>query len=347
MLKPEEIQAHEAFAAPGEGKQIRARDKWYHAIELAPGIYSPGKTRRPVALTRELLRHVDVESGGAEGAGARCLDIGLQEGMVTILLERRGGSEVVGYDRAFAEGRLDLVQRALDTKFELIGDMKLQDLPQALRKRDTDPFDVVVFSGVLYHMIDPLGGLAVVRSLVRDGGICLVETAVAFADTVAMHFNALGHFTPGGGVRKEKAAGEPQGMMPGSLSCFWYITPRCLDYVLRFLRFEPLDMVYLDVNDGADGSMAEGRVAVACRAVTESPHAPEDEWLANDRHPGLSEFVDWRHVASELPEVGYANAREGLVRGPAGTVDLQASIEATEPFPVTGDQARLAIDTKY
>ena len=136
-------------------------------------------------------------------------------------------------------------------------------------------------------------------------------------------------------------------MMPGSLSCYWYITPPCLDYVLRFLRFEPLDMVYLEVNDGEDGSQAEGRVAVACRAVAESPREPDDEWLASDRHPGLSEFVDWTRVESDLPEVGYSLDREGLVRGPTGAVDLQASIEATKAFPVSKEQARLALDTKY
>jgi hypothetical protein len=45
-----------------------------------------------VGLTRRLLHKIEIESG------ARCLDIGAQEGLVSILLGRRGG-EVVAYDR--------------------------------------------------------------------------------------------------------------------------------------------------------------------------------------------------------------------------------------------------------
>ncbi len=336
-MRPREIRNHKAFGG-----------NWFHAIELAPDLYSRKPRREPVGLTRALLRRTDVESGGVAGGGARCLDVGLQEGLVTLLLERRGAAEVLGYDMLLRSDRLDLVKEALGADFGLIGGMSLADLPPAMIAAGHDPFDVVVFSGVLYHMFDPLTGLAVVRGLVRDGGICLVETATVLDDSATMYFNSHGMFTAGG-RRSGGEHGRPEGMMPGAATCFWYMTPRCLDYLLRMLRFEPLDLVYFNTADAIEGKPPEARVAVACRAVGEPLSEPDDEWIdaAHQYRRRFAEFLDWDRVSSDAPEVGYEATREELVRGGAGTVDLHASIEATEPFGVEIAHSRLPIGAKY
>ena len=337
-MKPNEIRNDKAFDTD-----------WFHAIELAPEVYPARNPRRPpVALTRELLRSTDVESGGVDGGGARCLDVGLQEGLVSILMERRGAASVLGYDLMLRAKRLDLVKRALETKFDLIGGMALAELPEAMVEAGHDPFDVVVFSGVIYHMFDPLTGLAVVRGLVRDGGICLVESATVLEDTATMHFNSFGRFTAGGRMSRGKRP-RIEGMQPGSATCYWYVTPRCLDYVLRMLRFEPLDVVYFETAGEIDGKPPEARVAVACRAVSEPLAEPGDEWIpaAHEFQGRFNEFLDWDRVASDAPEVGYDDSREGLVRGDAGSIDVHASVEATEPFPVERAPSRLELGAKY
>ena len=218
---------------------------------------------------------------------------------MTILLERRGAAEVVGYDRLLRRPRLALVQRALGAGFELVGGFKLQDLPEALGDRPA--FDVVVFSGVMYHMFDPFGGLATVRGLVRDGGICVVETTIVFDDSEAMHFNTAGRFTP---------------------FALWFVTPRLLDYLLRFLRLKPIDVVHLGVpatprrglrhllagrRDGDGAPPAQGRIAVACRAMADPVAVGGDEWIggAGIHDLDFAEFLDWDAVASDAGEVGY------------------------------------------
>lgn len=314
-MNPDQIRSHKAFDT-----------RWYYRLELAPGLYTPGQDRPPVAQTRELLRRVDVESGGTDGGGARCLDVGIQEGLVTILLERRGAAEVVGYDRTFRKGRLALTRRALGARFEMVGGMKLQDLPAALAEAGHGPFDVVIFSGVLYHMFDPLSGLAVVRGLVRNGGICIVETTVAFDDSDVMYFNRAGRFTAG---------------------AYWFVTPRCLDYLLRLLRFEPLDVVYQEIDHDDGDAPEQGRIAVACRAVAEPVAEPGDEYIARAKDINLAEFMDLEAIASDAPEVRYDGSRPNLVTGEAGSVDLQASIEATEPLAAKPEQARLTLEAKY
>src|SRR3954453_12132788 len=55
-VDPEQIQNTPAFD-----------QRWYYRLELAPGLYTPGRDHRAVAQTRELLRHVDVATGGADG----------------------------------------------------------------------------------------------------------------------------------------------------------------------------------------------------------------------------------------------------------------------------------------
>jgi SAM-dependent methyltransferase len=330
-VNPEKIRSHKAF-----------EKRWYYRIELAPGLYTPGNNRRPVALTRELLRRVDIESGGAGGGGARCLDVGIQEGLVTILIARRGASEVVAYDRALRMDQLSLAQRALGVDFDLIGDVKLQDLPRALAAHDRDPFDVVVFSGVLYHMFDPLGGLAVVRGMVREGGICLIETSVAVEDSYSMHFNHRGRFTPGASPRFKPSSAA-------SRSTFWLITPRCLDYLLRFLRLKPIDLVCLPVSDALDGKPAQARLAVACRAVAEAVAEPGDEWISESQQQKgrFAEFLDWDAVASAAAPIGYDDSRDGLVRSAGGSVDLHESIEAAEPLSIEREQTCLTLDARF
>lgn len=54
----------------------------------------------------------------------------------------------------------------------------MHELLAATKVRGQGPFDVVVFAGVLYHMIDPLAGMAIARSFLREGGIAVLETSV-------------------------------------------------------------------------------------------------------------------------------------------------------------------------
>src|SRR3954447_8947936 len=102
-MKPAEVRRHPGFEQP-----------WYYTVELAPGVFTDGRDRPNVALTRSLLRKVEIRPG------IRCLDVGAEEGLVSILLERRG-ADVVAYDRVFSEERLGLVRDALKTRFELVG----------------------------------------------------------------------------------------------------------------------------------------------------------------------------------------------------------------------------------
>src|SRR5436190_2238578 len=69
--------------------RVEALPAWYHTIELAPGVVTPGYfDLRPIV---DDLPWPDVR-------GKRCLDVGTFDGFLAFELERRGAAEVVALD---------------------------------------------------------------------------------------------------------------------------------------------------------------------------------------------------------------------------------------------------------
>src|SRR5438477_10034130 len=79
------------MTAPGLAARVAACPFWYHTMELAPGVVTPGWfDLRPVV---ERMPWPDV-------SGRRCLDVGTADGFLAFELERRGAAEVVTTDIA-------------------------------------------------------------------------------------------------------------------------------------------------------------------------------------------------------------------------------------------------------
>ncbi len=150
--------------------------RWYHSIELAPGIVTPGLFDLRLIVDR--LPWPDVR-------GKRCLDVGTSDGFLAFELERRGASEVVAVDIPSHEqwdweahiadlgpaylrevsgpsiGEGFRVGRALLGSSVRLERASVYDLsPQALGR-----FEVVVCGSLLLHLRDPLRALAAIRSV--------------------------------------------------------------------------------------------------------------------------------------------------------------------------------------
>ncbi len=63
---------------------------WYHTLELAPGVVTPGWF--------DTAKVVEAIGFPASLAGKRCLDIGTFDGFWAFEMERRGAAEVVAVD---------------------------------------------------------------------------------------------------------------------------------------------------------------------------------------------------------------------------------------------------------
>ena len=153
---------------------------WWHTIEVAPGVVTPGGwDLRPTAAALPWPGPL---------AGLRCLDIGTMDGFWAFELERRGAGEVVATDVLDA-ARLDRFpaerrqphrrdsERNFALAAELLGsrvalrDLSVYDLDPA----DVGEFDVIVMGYVLQMLRDPLRALEAVRR-VCSGHLLLLDT---------------------------------------------------------------------------------------------------------------------------------------------------------------------------
>jgi len=158
--------------------------QWYHTIELAPGVVTPGWLD-----TRKIADQVPFP---ASLAGKRCLDVATFNGFWAFEMERRGASEVVGIDvldpadwdwpdgsdpetiavlaERQAGGRgFEIAKRALGSAVERL-ERNVFDLDPA----DLGMFDVVYVGSLLVHLRDPVTALERVRS-VCDGTLVVVD----------------------------------------------------------------------------------------------------------------------------------------------------------------------------
>jgi tRNA (mo5U34)-methyltransferase len=146
---------------------------WWHRIDLGQGIITPGADDSPSKLAGVGMPD--------DLSGKTVLDIGAWDGFFSFEAERRGASVTASDYYAWNNNGIpsrvgfDLAKRALGSKAKELFS-KVEDLPN----HKLEPFDVVLFLGVLYHAPDPLGYLRIVRSLTK--GLAIIETHVDLLD---------------------------------------------------------------------------------------------------------------------------------------------------------------------
>jgi tRNA (mo5U34)-methyltransferase len=166
---------------------IAEHEFWYHTIDVADGVTTPGWFDLRHALDR--LPWPDVK-------GKRCLDIGTFDGFFAFELERRGAAEVLAVD--IEDHRLwDWPADARPGAVDIDRDVAFRGPPKGAGFRllaeamdssvewrpisiyDLDPttvgrFDVVVCGSLLLHLRDPVRALEAVHS-VCDGWLLSSE----------------------------------------------------------------------------------------------------------------------------------------------------------------------------
>jgi tRNA (mo5U34)-methyltransferase len=158
--------------------------QWYHTIELAPGVVTPGWFD-----TRKIVPQLPFP---ASLAGARCLDVATFDGFWAFEMERRGADQVVAIDlldpaeadwpvnsspavmeaigeRKRAGHGFETAHAALGSSVERI-EMSVYDLDPAA----VGQFDLVYVGSLLIHLRDPVRALERVRA-VCGGRLLLVD----------------------------------------------------------------------------------------------------------------------------------------------------------------------------
>jgi tRNA (mo5U34)-methyltransferase len=171
---------------PATAREAVARNPlWYHTIDVAPGVWTPGVFD---------LRSVVGRLPWPDVRGKRCLDVGTYDGFLAFELERRGAAEVVATDisdHAEWDHEVRLGGQSTELLEEIAGekgagfDIAHDLLDSSVVKREINAydlsidavgeFDVVVCGSLLLHLRDPLRALAAIRGVCRESFMSLEQ----------------------------------------------------------------------------------------------------------------------------------------------------------------------------
>jgi len=190
------------MSPPGEtddGLEDRVSQiEWYHTLELAPGVVTPGWfDTRSVTGKCGLPARLD---------GKRCLDVGTFDGFWAFEMERRGAAEVLAVDvldprrwdwpvnsppealeaLASRKGRgegFEIARRALGLKVQRL-ELSVYDLDPGQVGR----FDFVYVGSLLLHLRDPI------RAIERVAAVCGGDAL--FVDAIDLSLTLLSGWRP-------------------------------------------------------------------------------------------------------------------------------------------------------
>lgn len=147
-------------------QRIQQHGRWFHEIELAPGIVTPGEDSNRMKLP--ILERLGLPQ---DCRGLRVLDIGCSDGYFSFEMERRG-AEVMAMDFVPADYTgFEVARTILGSEVEYrMGNV------YGLDPETVGQFDLVLFLGVLYHLRKPLVALDAIRSVLKPGGRLFLAT---------------------------------------------------------------------------------------------------------------------------------------------------------------------------
>lgn len=199
---------------------------WWHSIELRPGVVTPG-SKTPQAMAEEIGNTFN----GIDLNGKSVLDIGAWNGAFSIEAKRRGAKRVVALDRpasvipdARASLRFAIEASGLDIE-TADGDMDDIHALEGLGK-----FDIVLFLGVFYHLIDPIQALKQIFAATSD--LMIMETHV---EKTPEQRPAM-VFYPG-----SEASNDP--------SNWWGPNVQCVEPLLKTIGFRRVENIFPTFRD--------------------------------------------------------------------------------------------------
>lgn len=239
-------------------------EKWYYSVELEPGRFTKGFDFKNIASARKALDAVNVK-------GHTVLDLSTMEGMFATLLAKRG-SIVTATDTIDSSKRVEMLKRAHKVDFRYMPHVPLDDQATFMFRYQTSNsyspmkplkasmaspygYDVVLSSGVMYHVLSPLHYILQLRKMVKLGGCVVIETACAINDEIEMHHDFRADSFVFGG------------------SCSWFISTGALDLFLRACFLEPLGFTYVRSQTKSDLNVI--RLGLVARAVDTRPFQPD------------------------------------------------------------------------
>jgi len=195
---------------------------WFHSIDLGNGIVTPG-AKSPAVHGIERAAFFDP----VELTGRSVIDIGAWNGIYSFEAKRRGAARVLATDHlAWNHSQLrgreafDLARTTLGIDLEV----KDIDLPD-LTPDSVGTFDVVLFLGVFYHLLEPVAALRRIAKLARE--VLIVES---YCDALQVDRPAMIMY--------------PGAELNNDASNWWGPNPACMVALLKECGFAKVDAVW-------------------------------------------------------------------------------------------------------
>ncbi len=146
---------------------VKSFSWWYQRIYLGRGVYTLDEPAHHEGLWRWLATRVFP----ADLKGMSVLDIGCNAGYFSIQAKRCGAGRVVGIDPVE-----DYLRQAEACRRIWGLDIEYLAMDAHQIDRIQDPFDIVIFTGILYHLKNPLHVLEAIGRICQDAVV--VESEV-------------------------------------------------------------------------------------------------------------------------------------------------------------------------
>jgi tRNA (mo5U34)-methyltransferase len=185
---------------------------WWHTIDLGHGIVTPGHGGSHVTLERLRLP--------SDLSGKSVLDIGTFDGHFAFEAEKRGAERVVAID-LFQHDGFPIAHRALRSTVEYY-DRSVMDLTPD----DFGMFDIVIYSGVIYHLPNPVESLLRVHAVTREVAIIETDSALNHVPVPAAEFR-----------------GERAGLVSDAPN-WWIFNEKCLLEMIHVAGFARAETVW-------------------------------------------------------------------------------------------------------
>ena len=253
-------------------KEIIRLGPWHLDVQVTPEISTAVSLEAPDNAYDESFGPVSFQTSGEQSwkyklrqlypgglDGRSVLDCACNCGAYLFWAKDRGAGRCRGFDvREHWIEQARFLQRHRqgpneDMEFEV---MDLMDLPAL----GLEPFDITIFTGVLYHLADPIGGLQIAAALTKE--LMFIDTA-----TTANR--------PDDSFVLEEEAVEP--LMSGVHGLAWRPSgPHVLRRVLAWSGFEHTHLVrWVKDEDGREGRL--GMLAARRPELLEPFTAPGDQ----------------------------------------------------------------------
>lgn len=173
----------------------------------------------------DILENIDLQ-------GMRCLDIGSGSGLVALGLKELGAEYVAALD-AFEH-------KAFNLGVEITGhdiDLRIASFEEAINMDGwLGSFDLVVCSGLMYHLLSPFHLVYIAKRLLKNNGLFLLQSISVRNDpNSCLHLNSQTNINGDPTTYYIPGVNAIRGML--NLSCFNVITTRTLEDLSTFTAY--------------------------------------------------------------------------------------------------------------